>query len=254
MRRYILTLAIAVTCGGCDIYGVRHPGMVLPDPAEKPSATRAYLYGRFAMQPADVDLNGNSMADPMSAAVIIRCKDGNEYTIPFMSNQPVLFEIAPSTCMMSGIVFMNHGKEVGRKEGERAHFRGIMENAEFAPGVAYYLGDFVMGAAVDRSGPGFRELHGFWHVESAYDGYEQTTDAMKRLYRSFAKIPTEKRLLDETLGPPPPPDPALLREQERQERCRKNADVCHSACDRTDDRTTCLVQCGKKAADCRKGP
>jgi len=151
MRRYILTLAIAVTCGGCDIYGVRHPGMVLPDPAEKPSATRAYLYGRFAMQPADVDLNGNSMADPMSAAVIIRCKDGNEYTIPFMSNQPVLFEIAPSTCMMSGIVFMNHGKEVGRKEGERAHFRGIMENAEFAPGVAYYLGDFVMGAAVDRS-------------------------------------------------------------------------------------------------------
>jgi hypothetical protein len=236
MVRFMMILAIALACGGC---GNRHSPMAPIMPEEKPSTTHAYMYGRFAVHAAEMPDDMASTSADMSFAFVIACNDGSEHKILFSSGRPMIFKMAPSTCTLRGVQYVEDGKEAyGHYVG------GFMTDADFAPGRAYYLGDFVMGTKADVG----------WAMESAYDTYEQTTHDMRRLYPSFANVPTEKRLLEEKLGPPPPPDPAALGEQERNDRCHKVSTVCHRACDQTDDRTTCLVQCGKKAADCRKGP
>lgn len=206
---------------------------------EKPSTSHAYVYGRFAIHAAEVPFDMAFAEADMTFAFVIGCNDGSEYRIPFSNNQPVIFKIAPATCTFRSVVYVMDG------EDKNHHYvGGFMANAVFAPGMAYYLGDYVMGVSATTRR---------WAMEFAYDAYEETTDAMKRTYPSFANMTTVKQLLDAKLKPPPPPDPTQLHVQEQQDLCRKDSMVCRSACDQTEDRTTCQMQCSKKAAACRKG-
>jgi len=67
-----------------------------------------------------------------------------------------------------------------------------MDNAVFAPGRAYYLGDF--------SAKGTREITGNiintrWNITEVKDNYERTTSQMKESFVNLAKLPTENRML-----------------------------------------------------------
>jgi hypothetical protein len=71
---------------------------------------------------------------------VLSCADGSKYTLGFSNTRGVdVVEIAPSRCTFVEVVFTEADGTI-RRRGELSPREGGTQ--DFAPGQAYYLGDF----------------------------------------------------------------------------------------------------------------
>ena len=155
---------------------------------EKLDRNSAYLYGRFFIE-APAKLLGHQ-----SIGFVIKCRDGRRYTIGLSKHNPVqVVKIAPSVCSLVEIIFTAPD---GTIEKRRRSSALALRNSDFAPGVAYYLGD-IEGEAMFEWIPHVfsNEYHSQWRIRSIDDNYEETTKVVHRLFPSVATLPTEERML-----------------------------------------------------------
>lgn len=69
---------------------------------------------------------------------------------------------------------------------------GMLQNAVFAAGKAYYLGDFF--AEGNQSVAGNR-VNYTWRVNSMKDAYETTTQEMRTTFPNLLAVSTENRMM-----------------------------------------------------------
>jgi hypothetical protein len=183
-------LAVAVLAGGCAVYtsGIARDAPLYPG--------AAYLYGRSFMKAAD---QPGSLAGKQSVGLVIRCADGNSYTLGSSDkrDQIQVFEIAPTRCWLMEAVRADQDRIIRKRLPAEP---SMQRPLDFSGGRAYYLGDyFAVGSFWSRPGAFVTHLHWQWAMDPADDRYESTTAEMKRAYPNLASLPTVDRRL--ILGP-----------------------------------------------------
>lgn len=153
-----------------------------------PTPRSAYLYGKFGIRDNTVP------PQAVPTGLLFACKNQREYTIWFNGVNPYLmFEVAPSRCLLQYFLFNVRG-EVRRKPVPRSFLR----NVEFEADTAYYLGSFTVDIyTLSTESEDIKELR--YDIIESTDQYEWTTQMMQKIYPHFARIPTEKRLIDTAL-------------------------------------------------------
>jgi hypothetical protein len=192
LARFAGLAAVLVT--GCAGYtkGIR--------PADKLSAESAYLYGRFVIK------SGRSLLaidGYPTMGLSVRCDDGELYRIRFSIERAVqVLKIRPSRCALVQLIYTDAD---GTIRGYRRPPRAWIHVEDYAPGRAYYLGDF-MATATFRSDwkVVYTELHWDYAMNPIDDGYQPSTTEMKQTFISLAGLPTEDRRLAPRRPPPPP--------------------------------------------------
>lgn len=155
---------------------------------EKPTPQDAYLYGRFHM---DAQQGGKWAFDGyQTMGFSITCANSRSYVVRFGKENPLqVIKIEPSTCSLKEFVYTDaDGIVKSRKPAPAA----LMHNAEFAPGKAYYLGDFF---AETRTIVSVGMVHRNWRITSMRHDYAKTTQEMKAAFPNLANIPTEDRMI-----------------------------------------------------------
>ena len=178
---------LAAGCAG-------YPKGIRPD--EKLSMESAYLYGRFLIKSPQSSLR---MHGYPTVELIIRCADGAAYPIWFSTENIVqVIKIKPANCALVQVAYTDADGTVRRyRPAPLAWVRG----EDFAPGRAYYLGDF-MAKATFRSD--WKLFHWSWDVNPVDGGYEPATAEMKRTFVNLAALPTDDRRFAPRRPPPPP--------------------------------------------------
>ena len=173
--RAITVAACLAALGGCASWT---PPVTV---SEKPSTQDAYLYGRFGMTAgkAFLGLDGYS-----SIGFKFQCLDGASYTVRFrLENDVQLLRVKPATCSLQETIFTNaDGQILGKKPSPV----GIMKGLKLEPGTSYYIGDFHGSQQITAG----YTVHQEWRIDSAYDRYATTTEALKALYPAFSGLPT----------------------------------------------------------------
>jgi len=247
MRVGAMIIALATTSIGCYFLPT---ASVRQD--ERPTAKDAYLYGRFTIKT-------NNEEERMRAAFIVKCQDGNEYKIPFSSNYPIqMIKISSSTCSLHGLVYVIGNLEKHQKDLSK----DLVQNIQFKPGKAYYIGDFVLGTEVSYS----RSYQYYtkysittydWKLKRAIDDYDRTTHMVRRIFPNFVGFPTEKQfgLIGVPMEPAPPEMSERMSERERADQrqaCRHTFGECRISCMSEDGGPTCLGKCIKSLDECRE--
>ena len=155
---------------------------------DKLDRNSAYLYGRFFIE-APSKLLGHQ-----SIGFVIKCRDGQKYTLGLSKRKPVqVIKIVPSSCSLTEIVFTAPDGTIERRRRSPA---SALKNSDFAPGVAYYLGDIDGEATFEWTPHAFsNEYQSQWGIKRIDDNYEATTKVVHRLFPSVATLPTEERML-----------------------------------------------------------
>ena len=180
----IVAVALCVSCAHYS------PALRASDP-QIPSL--AYLYGRLyvAARPSALGMDGYQ-----TMGLVIRCADGETYTMRFSKEKGVqAIEIEPSTCALEEIVFTDADGVVKRRAPAP---RAWTASHDFAPGRAYYIGDFAGNATWESEWKVVAtkfELK--WDLTDFDDNYALTTAEMKRTFANLSSLPTE----DQTLAP-----------------------------------------------------
>lgn len=186
-----MTVVLATGCAGYT-KGIR--------PDEKLSPESAYLYGRFLIKSERSLL---AMDGYPTMGLTLRCAEGELYRIRFSIERAVqVLKIKPSRCALVQLIYTDAD---GTIRGFRRAPRAWMHVEDFAPGRAYYLGDF-MATARFRSDwkVVYTELHWDYEMNPIDDGYEASTAEMKQTFTSLAALPTYDRRLAPRRPPPPP--------------------------------------------------
>jgi hypothetical protein len=152
---------------------------------EKPTATDAYLYGRFRIFAPTLLLG-----EYQTMGFGFKCADEKTYTIRFdMKDMVQVVKIAPSTCSLTELVYSNpHGLETGRKPVPDSLKRDVV----FEAGKAYYLGDYQAEAAQTNTGLTITRT---WRLRGARNNYARTTEQLKAAYPNLSALPTEDRMI-----------------------------------------------------------
>ena len=154
---------------------------------ETPTGKEAYLYGRFYI---DVNKHALAIDGHQSMGFSIDCQDNSNYILRFSRDEPLLvIKIVPSACTLTEFVYTNSD---GMVRSRKPAPKGLMENVTFAPGKAYYLGDFFAKGNVSVSG---NTIHTSWNITNVKDDYDHTTGQMKQAYVKLAALPTENRMI-----------------------------------------------------------
>ena len=181
----MLVAALTILMGSCSPY----TSSVKPDAPYQQG--RAYLYGRFHIEPA----RGNDSDLVMGFA--IRCRDQSEYTFRFNHDDRIqVLELPPGTCQIEDFVYTEaNGRVISRRMAE---FR-LLQNEILSPGGLYYVGDFRARTA--EASTTKREIFSStttrkmaWRVTSIVDDYALTTTELKRDYPNLAPVATENRM------------------------------------------------------------
>ena len=100
-----------------------------------------------------------------------------------LENDVQLLRVKPATCSLQETIFTNaDGQILGKKPSPV----GVMKGLKLEPGTNYYIGDFHGTMQVT----GGYTIHQEWHIDSAYDRFVTTTEALKARYPAFADLPT----------------------------------------------------------------
>lgn len=154
---------------------------------EQPTGKEAYLYGRFFI---DAPKQALAIDGHQSMGFSIKCQDGADYVIRFSRDEsPHVIKIAPSTCSLAEFVYTNSD---GQVRSRKPAPKGLMENATFAPGTAYYLGDFFAKASTQVTG---NVINTRWNITNVKNNIDDTTSQMKQVFVKLADLPTENRML-----------------------------------------------------------
>jgi hypothetical protein len=191
VRFGLLALALTSSCAGYT-KGIR--------PDEKLSADSAYLYGRFLIKSERSFLGLDGYP---TVRLALRCADGEIYRIRFSTERAVqVIKIKPARCALVQIVYTDAD---GTVRGYRRPPLAWVHGEDFAPGRAYYLGDF-MAAATFKSDwkVVYTELHWDWAMNPVDDGYESSTAEMKTTFTKLAALSTDDRRLAPRRPPRPP--------------------------------------------------
>jgi hypothetical protein len=156
-------------------------------PAEKPTGQEAYLYGRFYIEAksSKVAFDGHQ-----TMGFAIKCASGETYTLRFSNDQALqVVKIKPSTCSLAEFVYSDSD---GNLKSRKKAPDGLMRDARFDAGKAYYLGDFYAETTTPVAG---NTIHRNWNVKNVRDDYRNTSTALKAAYPNLAGVPTEDRML-----------------------------------------------------------
>jgi hypothetical protein len=154
---------------------------------DAPTGKEAYLYGRFYIDAPKLNL---SLGGHQSMGFSIKCQDDLTYVIRFYQDDPLhVIKVAPSTCSLNEIVYTDGD---GMVKSRKPVQKGLMDNAVFAPGKAYYLGDFAAKSTREVTG---NMIYTSWNITEVKDNYELTTSQMKKTFVKLANLPTEDRMI-----------------------------------------------------------
>lgn len=257
-RPLALLVGAVVVAHGCVHYtqGLAH--------SDRPSAGRAYLYGRFSIHSASAFLMPDSYP---TMGFRIECADGKSYTIRFVKGPGLqVFELTPGRCVLSEIVFSD---EDGGITGRRRAPPGWMEPRDFAAGKAYYLGDYE--AATTREAKFlYLATETRWELTSEKNDYAATTKDLAATFHPFAGMPTEdksfvsglpQRALRRPPGIPSPSPQQIAQAAPLIGRTFRTFGACEASCEKGDclafrgpegAATTCVVYC-RSDAECPAG-
>lgn len=160
-------------------------------PADKPSPARAYFYGRFRI---DAPRAALGMDGHQTMGFVIRCGDGNEYTIRFsLENRVQVIPLSPARCALEEVVFTDAD---GVIKARRAVMGTPPGGFLLAAGTAYYLGDYFAESTFKSNWKVlYTEMNSSWQLTSADDNYDVTSAEMKRTFANLAGLATENRMI-----------------------------------------------------------
>ena len=183
MNRFwkVLALCLIFISSGCAAYTPR----ISKD--DKHTPNDAYLYGRFSIQAQKLFL---SIDGHQTMGFSLECTNGDKYILRFSKDDPLqVIKIVPSTCSLVEIVYTNaEGAIATRKPAPT----GVLQNAAFESGKAYYLGDFFAEATQSVAG---NVINSRWRMTSMKDDYATTTQEMKTTFPNLSAVPTENRMI-----------------------------------------------------------
>lgn len=238
----IVILAGVLFAGGCGIF-IYGPAKTM-EADELPSPNSAFLYGRFKNY--DETYVGRARS-----GFVIHCDDNRDYIIEFGPTTPQVIPISPARCALLGKAFLDHQGFVRRDNP----FGTSMKPVQFMAGKAYYLGDFAYSYSRTYD-PTTKIYSEEWKLSEAADEYQATTDQMRVMYPLFKDIPTEKKLVSETIMSS---DEIAERKSQdveefgrREKLCSDDNERCRASCNDATDRVSCLRDCGAKKSDCTK--
>jgi hypothetical protein len=261
-----LVMALAA---GCAFYAAK------VSPAAQPRSDLGYFYGRFHIDVPRPPALGTDRHETMG--FVMRCDDGNAYTIRFSLEKRVQVIAAhPARCALDEVIFTDKG---GVVRGSN-HLTGNPPGGfVLAAGTAYYLGDYFSESPFKSRWTAMHPLRPWnWDLTSVDDNYEGTSAEMKRTFANLAGLPTQNRMLlprkhvpgdarKHTGGPRSGPDDIVSTERAARlagytkRRYATPAD-CEAACPENGDcfpfrgdegpAMTCVVRC-KTDKDCPEG-
>lgn len=183
-------VAVRSALAGCTVLfgcGCAQPALFTKpfDYHGTPESGAAYLYGRFEVRSSRDGRKQDEREDHATLALHVECTRSRSYRIRFTTGGPLqLIEISPAECSISEVLFTTaYGDVVGRKAAPM----WLMWNEEFAPGTAYYVGDFF---GVTQESDAFTK----WALSEVRDDYESTTRLLKAWCPAFAQMPTVHRV------------------------------------------------------------
>lgn len=148
----------------------------------KPAAEEAVVYGRFSIDTRKIILGMDGHA---SMGLGLKCSDGREYLLRFYIDKPVhAIKVSPATCSVKETVYSNAD---GQVRGRRPFNGDVLQNLEFKPGVAYYVGDFFAAADTQVSGT---RVNSSWRIRDVKIDYETTTAELRSEYPGLAQMQT----------------------------------------------------------------
>ena len=157
---------------------------------EKPTPNDAYLYGRFAME-APKSFLGLDSHETMG--FVIQCVNDQTYTLRFSNDKPLqAIKIAPGICSLTEFIYTDADGIIRTRKPALA---GLMQNAKFGAGKAYYLGDYF--AAVTRTHQ-LTRVHWQWNIKNVKNNYTPTTAEMKSKYSNLSSCIVDCYWAEET--------------------------------------------------------
>jgi hypothetical protein len=144
------------------------------DLKELPTASDAYLFGRFYMNAPKSAL---AIDGHQTMGFAIECDDKQRYVVRFDRDQPLLaIKLRPSVCSWAEIVYTDvDGAVKTRKPAPRSDFKQVT----IQPGKAYYLGDFGAESKVSVQG---NQVHTEWVITAIADYFHRSSRDLVQAY------------------------------------------------------------------------
>src|SRR5215471_2126487 len=146
-----------------------------PRSGERPTAE-----GRREMQ-------DNGMTNAMGFVLSCTKDETHEtYNIGFSRKHPLqVFEILAGSCQIEEAIYTEGREQI---VAQRAATLAILRDRKIAPGVGYYVGDFLAVATMTLE---FPKQHLTWGVSEIRSEYARTTREMRSAFPNLAALPTE---------------------------------------------------------------
>jgi len=172
--RYILVLFLT----GCASYT---PKLA---PTEIANLSDSYIYGRLYI---DVPSAPLAFDGHVSMGFVLKCDDGNVYTLRFYNKNPVfVVKAKPSICSFKETIYTDvDGKIRGRQE----YLGNDLQKLKLSSGVANYIGDYVVSFDVTYSASAHTYTWA-WQLSDKKNNYSGTTQEMKIDFPYISVLPT----------------------------------------------------------------
>ncbi|HLL04262.1 MAG TPA: hypothetical protein VK539_27000 [Myxococcaceae bacterium] len=146
----------------------------------------AYLYGSFTINTPPFWLGLDSYATMGFAIACKSARESTTYTIRFSKDDPLqVIKIAPGQCTLREFVYTDGD---GIVKARKPAPGGLMKDAVFEKGKAYYLGDYKAHATLGSA-------NWFWDIDRAWDNYSTTTEELKLNFPNLAVLESENRMI-----------------------------------------------------------
>ena len=150
-------------------------------------ATSAYVYGRFVIKAAPFSLGGVDAPVNQTVGLVIGCNDGTNYRLFFSRERIVrVLKIRPAKCAVREIQYVD---DMGIIRGSKLPPPTWVHLNDFAPGHAYYLGDFFAVASRERVQVYPARFLLTWDMDPIDDHYAETTAEMREHFVALAALP-----------------------------------------------------------------
>lgn len=175
----VVAVCLTFALSGCAGYT---RGINKQEPVQSEAA---YLYGSFAINTPAIWLGLDSYATMGFGIACQSAQASMTYTIRFSKDEPLqVIKIAPGQCTLREFVYTDGD---GLVKGRKPAPDGLMKNAVFEKGKAYYLGDYKAHVSLGS--------RWFWDIDGAWDHYSTTTGELRRNFPNLAVLETENRMM-----------------------------------------------------------
>ena len=146
------------------------------------SLSDSYIYGRLFI---DVPNAALAIDGHTSMGLVIKCADGNLYTLRFYNSKPVFaIKAKPSLCSLTETVYTDVD---GMVRGRKPYVGNDLQNIELKAGVAYYVGDYL---ATFNATANYQTYTHTWVISDKRNDYLKTTQEMKLDFPNISMLPT----------------------------------------------------------------